>query len=95
MQLSPTEIRELRERTGLSQSKFGQLLGVSGATVGHWEVGIRTPPPLYHANMMKLRSRIQPTDKTADVERILMGFLLAGGILAFLGWLFQDERGRA
>ncbi|CAH1903490.1 Transcriptional regulator, contains XRE-family HTH domain [Candidatus Nitrotoga sp. HW29] len=37
-------IRQLRERNTLSQEKFGDLCGVSKASVSQWEIGIATPP---------------------------------------------------
>jgi len=33
----------IRERTGLSQARFAQLLGVSVRTLQEWEQGRRTP----------------------------------------------------
>ena len=36
-------VTSVRERTGLSQAKFAQLLGVSVRTVQEWEQGRRAP----------------------------------------------------
>jgi len=36
---TPSEIRELRENLGLSQTEFAQLAGVGTATVSRWERG--------------------------------------------------------
>jgi putative transcriptional regulator len=36
-------VAEIRERTGLSQAKFGTLLGVSVRTLQDWEQGRRAP----------------------------------------------------
>jgi len=36
-------VTSIRERTGLSQSRFAQLLGVSVRTLQEWEQGRRTP----------------------------------------------------
>ena len=36
-------VSTIRERTGLSQSKFAQLLGVSVRTLQEWEQGRRAP----------------------------------------------------
>ncbi|MBA1289256.1 helix-turn-helix domain-containing protein [Pseudomonas japonica] len=38
-----TEAAEARSRTGLSQPRFAQLLGVSVRTLQEWEQGRRTP----------------------------------------------------
>ena len=35
-------IRQLRERNTLSQEKFGDLCGVSKASVSQWELGVAT-----------------------------------------------------
>lgn len=37
-------IRELRGRTGLSQSGFSRKFGIPVATVQHWEQGVSSPP---------------------------------------------------
>ena len=89
--LSPAEIKALREQTGLSQSKFGQLLGVTGGSVAHWESGLRTPPPIYHAGLLRLRDKVDKSQNTKEIENILIGFILAGGLVAFMAWLFNDS----
>ena len=37
------DVRSLRERYGLSQSKFAALMGISVATLRNWEQGRRQP----------------------------------------------------
>ena len=37
------EVRAIREKTGLSQQKFAQLIGVSKRTLENWEQGRRHP----------------------------------------------------
>lgn len=37
------DVREVRERTGLSQSSFATMLGVSKRTLENWEQGRRRP----------------------------------------------------
>ncbi len=39
-------VRELRERTGLSQEKFAARLGVTFPTINRWENGKANPSPL-------------------------------------------------
>ena len=42
----PLLIRELRERTGLTQEKFAARLGVTFPTINRWENGRARPSPL-------------------------------------------------
>ena len=37
------DVAEIREKTGLSQARFAQLLGVSVRTLQDWEQGRRSP----------------------------------------------------
>ena len=37
------DVASIREKTGLSQARFAQLLGVSVRTLQDWEQGRRTP----------------------------------------------------
>lgn len=39
-------VRELRQRTGLSQEKFAARLGVTFPTISRWENGRARPSPL-------------------------------------------------
>ncbi|MDZ7583022.1 MAG: helix-turn-helix transcriptional regulator [Deltaproteobacteria bacterium] len=39
-------VRELRERTGLTQEKFAAKLGVTFPTISRWENGRAKPSPL-------------------------------------------------
>ena len=42
----PSLVRELRERTGLTQEKFAAKLGVTFPTINRWENGRAKPSPL-------------------------------------------------
>jgi putative transcriptional regulator len=42
----PRLVRELRERTGLTQEKFAAKLGVTFPTISRWENGRAKPSPL-------------------------------------------------
>jgi transcriptional regulator with XRE-family HTH domain len=42
----PLLIRELRQRTGLTQEKFAAKLGVTFPTINRWENGRTKPSPL-------------------------------------------------
>ncbi|MFK0095962.1 helix-turn-helix domain-containing protein [Pseudomonas sp. NPDC090592] len=43
LQVEVTEAAEARSRTGLSQSRFAEMLGVSVRTLQEWEQGRRSP----------------------------------------------------
>lgn len=44
--MTPTEIREIRERLGDTQAAFARRLGYTrAATVSDWERGIKAPSP--------------------------------------------------
>ena len=38
------DIRNLRDKTGLSQSKFASFLGIPVINIQHWEQGVSNPP---------------------------------------------------
>lgn len=42
--VSTITIKELRESTGLSQSKFAKKFHIPIGTLQHWEQGVRKPP---------------------------------------------------
>ena len=42
----PQLVRELRQRTGLTQEKFAAKLGVTFPTINRWENGRAKPSPL-------------------------------------------------
>ena len=42
----PRLIREIRQRTGLTQEKFAAKLGVTYPTINRWENGRAKPSPL-------------------------------------------------
>lgn len=44
MKYQRMDIKELRARTGLSQSKFAEEYGIPLGTLRHWETGERTAP---------------------------------------------------
>lgn len=41
--IGAADVRELRERYGLSQAKFASLMGISVGTLRNWEQGRRRP----------------------------------------------------
>ena len=55
-------IREIREKTGLSQAKFGERYGIPTRTIEEWEAGRRTPP----AYVLSLLERAVEEDYEKD-----------------------------
>ena len=90
MIMQPNEITELRRLVGLSQATYGQLMGVTGGTVSHWESGIRTPPPIYHVVMIQLRTRVLQMPDTGSAKQALNSIIISGGVLGFLNWLYAN-----
>jgi putative transcriptional regulator len=64
-------IRELRERTGLTQEKFAARLGVTFPTINRWENGRAKPSPLA---MEKIESLLRSMgDRGSDLLVELLG----------------------
>lgn len=53
-------VRKLRERTGLTQKKFANKLGVSFPTINRWENGKAKPSPLAQKQIMALVRDMEP-----------------------------------
>lgn len=59
-------IKELRKKTGLSQSKFSAKFGIPVRTLQQWEQGISAPPEYLvrmMAYIMALEERMEGPDK--------------------------------
>jgi len=50
----PTLVRGIREKTGWTQEKLAQEVGVSFSTVNSWERGRRNPQPYLLKKLMEL-----------------------------------------
>lgn len=46
--------KELREKSGMNQTKFAEYFGIPRRTVQNWELGLRTCPD-YLLNLMKYK----------------------------------------
>lgn len=46
------KVKQLRDRTGLSQAKFGEMFGIPVANIQKWEQQTSTPPD-YIVSMME------------------------------------------
>ena len=49
----PTLVRSIREKTGWTQEKLAQEVGVSFSTVNSWERGKRNPHPFLLKKLME------------------------------------------
>ena len=57
--LAPTEIRQLRERLGLSQRAFAARVGVEMGTIVRWEKGRTTPRFLTTERLRQLQRELE------------------------------------
>jgi len=67
----PLLIRQLRERTGLTQEKFAARLGVTFPTINRWENGRARPSPLA---MQKIEELLRSMGEE-DSDLLKRGFL--------------------
>ena len=69
-------IKELRKKTGLSQSKFSSKFGIPVRTLQQWEQGISAPPEYLVRMMsyiMQLEERGQIRDEKLTGEKYADG----------------------
>ena len=62
-------IKELRKKTGLSQSKFSAKFGIPVRTLQQWEQGISAPPE-YLVRMIAYIMQLEENSQTKDEESI-------------------------
>lgn len=57
--LTPLDIKDIRDNVGMSQSEFATAFGISVATLRHWERGDRNPrgPALVLLNVVAKEPR--------------------------------------
>ena len=63
------KIKELRKKTGLSQSKFSAKFGIPVRTLQQWEQGISAPPE-YLVRMMAYIMLLEEKSHIQDEEPI-------------------------
>ena len=66
------KIKELRKKTGLSQSKFSAKFGIPVRTLQQWEQGISAPPE-YLVRMMAYIMLLEEKSHIQDEEPIRGG----------------------
>ena len=62
-------IKELRNKTGLSQSKFSARFGIPVRTLQQWEQGISAPPE-YVIRMMAYIMLLEEKEQIKGEERV-------------------------
>ncbi len=53
--MTPEEIKEIRDKLGITQERFANLLGTTVVTVNRWENGQNVPSRLYIRELKELR----------------------------------------
>ncbi|MBB4689794.1 helix-turn-helix domain-containing protein [Amycolatopsis jiangsuensis] len=59
------KIRQAREDAGLTQAKLAAILRIAPSTVGHWEIGNRSPVGANFRELCKTL-RVTPAELTVD-----------------------------
>ena len=63
------EIREMRERLGLTQEKLAHVLGVSFGTINRWENSVCIPSPLAMERLKQLEKKKGSDERSAVCEQ--------------------------
>lgn len=87
--LSPSEIREIRSRAGLTQDEFGRVFGVSKGTVSLWESGGRTPNEYHQAAISQFEKKVAEARQREELDEFVQ-FLLRGAAAAGVIWLLTQ-----
>lgn len=53
--MKATELKEIRDRLGMTQSELANVLGVHSMSISKWELG-KNPIPVYHASILDVFS---------------------------------------
>jgi transcriptional regulator with XRE-family HTH domain len=92
--MDPLEISALRRRAGLSQEKFGGVLGVSRQTVSQWESGTTSPSEAREAMMHQWKKKLEQFDQERDRQKWvkdLVSSALGATLLVAMAKLFEDS----
>jgi len=52
-------VRDIRQKTGWTQERLAQEIGVSFSTVNRWERGKRKPQPFLMKRLMEFASQVE------------------------------------
>jgi len=53
--MEPNDIRKIRHNIGVNRQTFGELIGVSGSAVEHYELGTRNPSKAVVMNIKRIK----------------------------------------
>jgi len=65
----PNLIKELRERLGLTQEQFAQVVGVTFCSVNYWENGKRTPQPFLVRRLVELKEKLDEEQRRSSKRK--------------------------
>jgi len=84
--ITPGRIRSLRNKVGLSQSKFANYLGVDAAAVSGWESGRFSPNGTATVLILELEKKVDEklTETGAQNLASFIGGMALGAFLVFL-----------
>ena len=89
------EIKQLRKRLGLSQAKFGRVLGVHAMTVSRWERGKVEPDGATAQLLDVLDKRSLEMSRPANLGgkqlKMVVAGVAAAGLAALLAVLFHGK----
>lgn len=93
------EIKNLRNRLGMTQNEFGYLFSVTNGMVTQWEKGTKLPHKHIQLTMKQLANKLDnekiglsnaslyEKKQTEDIKNLL----LFGGAIAVLIWAFSKD----
>ena len=66
--MRPIEIKQLRQKLGLTQTQFALALGCKKGTIENYEQAKRKPSEVFEARLGKLAKKAAKLDKVKPVE---------------------------
>ncbi len=94
--MAPSEIRQLRERLGWSQTQLGASLHVSQIAVSQWERGLSQPDAYRLATLSQLKNRLDAIKTDEQLQAFLRELVVAAltlGVIGLLAYLFSSSQG--
>lgn len=76
--MAPEEIRDLRDRVGMTQREFAQALGVTHGSVWQWENGQTTPSELHAEVMRRWREELDKAESRERISKLIAAGALVG-----------------